>query len=153
MNAPSRAAVKRRVRDSVLLISPEKEDGDSLSDILSHLGVSVDFAFDWRTAESALRREIYGVVITERNLPDGNWADVLNGIQQVSRVPLLIVVSRFADEYLWAEVLNRCGFDVLAKPFVRDEVIRVVDHALNTLEPVFLTAIPADGSFGSSGPR
>jgi hypothetical protein len=27
-------------------------------------------------------------------------------------------------------VLNRCGFDVLAKPFVNDEVSRVVAHAL-----------------------
>jgi len=43
--------------------------------------------------------------------------------------PLLIVTSRLADERLWPEVLNVGGWDVLAKPFDRKEVIRVVESA------------------------
>jgi DNA-binding response OmpR family regulator len=43
--------------------------------------------------------------------------------------PDLIVASRLADEYLWAEVLNLGGYDVLAKPFNAEEVRRVVGLA------------------------
>ena len=43
--------------------------------------------------------------------------------------PLLIVTSRFADERLWAEALNVGAYDVLAKPFERDEVNRVLTSA------------------------
>jgi FixJ family two-component response regulator len=43
--------------------------------------------------------------------------------------PLLIVTSRLADERLWAEALNLGAWDVLAKPFEQDEVIRIVSVA------------------------
>jgi DNA-binding response OmpR family regulator len=43
--------------------------------------------------------------------------------------PLLLVVSKHADENLWAEVLNLGGYDVLLKPFERAEVVRVVGMA------------------------
>jgi DNA-binding response OmpR family regulator len=35
-----------------------------------------------------------------------------------------------ADEYLWAEVLNLGGYDLLAKPFRDPEVKRVLAAAL-----------------------
>jgi hypothetical protein len=35
------------------------------------------------------------------------------------------VFSRLADEYLWAEVLQLGGYDVLLKPFEEEEVARV----------------------------
>ena len=37
--------------------------------------------------------------------------------------------TRTADEHLWAEVLNLGGYDVLAEPFERDEMVRVVTSA------------------------
>ena len=79
-----------------------------------------------------IHSHVLSVVVTESELPDGTWRDVLSALDQVPNPPLLIVVSRLADERLWAEVLNLCGFDVLAKPFARDEVIRVIGHALDT---------------------
>jgi CheY-like chemotaxis protein len=36
--------------------------------------------------------------------------------------PMLIVTSRLADDYLWAEALNLGAYDVLAKPFDASEV-------------------------------
>jgi nucleotide-binding universal stress UspA family protein len=42
----------------------------------------------------------------------------------------MLVVSRHADERLWAEVLNLGGFDVLTLPFDRDELGRVLSSAL-----------------------
>jgi FixJ family two-component response regulator len=39
------------------------------------------------------------------------------------------VTSRLADEYLWAEVLNLGGYDVLAKPLDKQEVSRTLNLA------------------------
>jgi hypothetical protein len=50
-------------------------------------------------------------------------------LQGQARPPNLIVSSRLADDRLWAEVLNLGGYDVLARPFNRVEVIRVVQAA------------------------
>jgi DNA-binding response OmpR family regulator len=41
----------------------------------------------------------------------------------------VIVVSRTAGEALRAEVLNLGGYDLLAKPFVTEEVARILREA------------------------
>ena len=54
---------------------------------------------------------------------------MLDHISLLPDPPLLIVTSRLADERLWAEALNLGAWDVLAKPFDADEVIRIVSIA------------------------
>jgi hypothetical protein len=41
-----------------------------------------------------------------------------------------------ADERLWAEVLNLCGYDVLATPFHADEVLCSISSAGATGETI-----------------
>lgn len=43
--------------------------------------------------------------------------------------PVLVVTARFADEYVWTEVLSLGGHDVLAKPFQAAEVQWVLESA------------------------
>ena len=40
--------------------------------------------------------------------------------------PSLVVTSRLADERLWAEVLNLGAYDLLARPFNKNELTRTV---------------------------
>ena len=42
-----------------------------------------------------------------------NWKKVLSDLRRFAHPPQLIVTSRTADDYLWAEVLNIGGYDVL----------------------------------------
>lgn len=69
------------------------------------------------------------VIITSYALPDGGWKDVLNYLGQDESAPRIIVAARFADERLWAEVLNRGGFDLLPQPFELGSVARTVESA------------------------
>jgi DNA-binding NtrC family response regulator len=69
------------------------------------------------------------VIFCERDLPDGNWRDLLAAAGRSERPPNVIVASRLADDYLWAEVLNLGGYDVLAKPLDRCEVIHALTSA------------------------
>ncbi len=69
------------------------------------------------------------VIVCERDLPDGDWKDILEAASRMDDPPPLIVTSRLADDRLWAEVLNLGGYDVLAKPLDRSEVHRVVTLA------------------------
>jgi hypothetical protein len=107
------------------LISPEPEDQILLPEILHHPH------WEWHTSEGRrhglglLNNHEVAVVICERYERDGCWRDVLEGTQKVPAPPSLIVCSRLADDYLWADVLNLGGYDVLVKPFDREEVLRV----------------------------
>jgi len=68
-------------------------------------------------------------VICERDVPDTDWKQALTQLAELADSPLLIVTSRWADDYLWAEVLNLGGYDVLMKPFDQTEVVRVISLA------------------------
>jgi DNA-binding response OmpR family regulator len=80
------------------------------------------------TCRTGIRRLEKGVdaVFCECSLPDGGWKDILNRIAFMVTQPKLVVTSRLADAYLWSEVINLGGFDVLAKPLIETEVLQVL---------------------------
>jgi len=81
-------------------------------------------------ALSVLRRFHPWVVVCEQVLADGDWRDLLKDLQSEQQMPPpLIVLSKRADDRLWAEVLNLGGYDLLIKPFAAMEVSRVVKMA------------------------
>jgi DNA-binding response OmpR family regulator len=88
-----------------------------------------------RGASHLLHRGRISIVICESNLPDGTWRDMMNCVGTSSEKPILIVTSRCADEYLWAEVLNLGGFDVVAKPFNMEELRHVLETVCLGLAP------------------
>lgn len=122
-------SVKQRHTPSLLVVSPYSEDGPCLQSILGDRGWTIYSETGPATAVRLLRRVRIPIVLCERDLASENWIPVFEQSRETANPPLMIVASRTADNYLWAEVLNLGGFDVLAKPFSRDEVRRVLDHA------------------------
>lgn len=82
-----------------------------------------------RSAVSALAKEGPHIVLCEKDLGNESWRDLLNQMTHLPDPPSLIVASRLADEYLWAEALNLGAYDVLAAPFDPAEVVRVLSSA------------------------
>ena len=66
------------------------------------------------------------VVFCDADRAPGEWKRVLAELSSLPRPPMVIVVSRLADNRLWSEALNLGAWDVLAKPFDRMEVFRSV---------------------------
>src|SRR6516164_5189102 len=90
----------------ILSISPEEEDHAALFQILDKLPFRVTTARTCLAAAACLGLDQFGIILCECKLPDGNWTEILNRIEDVAGQPLLIVTSRVADVSLWAEVLN-----------------------------------------------
>jgi DNA-binding NtrC family response regulator len=114
---------------NVIAILPSPEDQSSLKEIFRHSKWNLQHVEALGHARLSIDEPSAGVVISDERLPDGSWRDVLGELRCRSVEPLLIVVSRLADERLWADVLNRGGFDVLATPFEAQEVTRSVSLA------------------------
>ncbi len=102
---------------SALLISAREQDHEFLRGIFQQNGWTLLSAHSLGPAASLLRNNEPAIIITEKDLPVGTWKDVLAIVHLLSTRPLVIVVSRLADDYLWAEALNLGAYDVLAKPF------------------------------------
>lgn len=115
----------------VLSISPFSEDHLRLKEVLggSDLVCVLERSDTLRAAAAVLRRQQFAVVICEYDLLPGSWQDVLAMISELPFPSSLIVTSRLADERKWAESLNLGAYDLLAKPFDKDEVYRAVSAA------------------------
>jgi FixJ family two-component response regulator len=91
------------------------------------------------------------VVICEQVLPDGTWKDILGVTETLYSPPSVVVVSRLADDDLWAEVLTEGGYDSLAKPLDPEELRHVVEmgaaHAAVLRKPD-----PSEGGSGGMAP-
>ncbi|HUI57453.1 MAG TPA: hypothetical protein VLY04_20895 [Bryobacteraceae bacterium] len=83
----------------------------------------------WQAALALIKRGLIHVVLCAQDLPDGSWRDLAAAAATMDEPPALIVVSRLADERLWAEVLNLGGYDLLAAPLVQSELARSLDLA------------------------
>jgi DNA-binding NtrC family response regulator len=131
----------------IVLVSPEPSEHDSLNGILQRGKCRLHCLQSCREAVSFLSDHPAGVVITNANLPDGTWKDLLNQTMQLPNAPNLIIASRLADEHLWAEVLNMGGYDLLLMPYDADEAIRIITQAWQNWErrgtATAPTALPA----------
>jgi DNA-binding response OmpR family regulator len=129
-----------------LFISPTAEDDAALRHITSSLSWEVSTAATCNEARDQLRQARVSAIICESVLADGTWKDILHHIAESASPPRLIVTSRLADEYLWAEVLNLGGYDVLAEPFSEREVC----HVLMTISLCQVNLAPAARTAGAA---
>jgi len=142
-----RAGLPKHERSpQILLISPVRDDHEALRCILNELH-PIGGASTCREAVAFLCQYRVPVIFCECDLPDGTWRDILSYTAELTNPPALIVTSRLADEYLWAEVLNMGGYDVLAKPFHEREV----RHALAGALRLTANATPRVFTAGAAG--
>jgi len=125
------------MKSGVLFVSPHTEDAHFLSQILGTLTVELEHVADLGEARNKLREEGFPVVLTDADLPDGAWSDVLDLVQQVTPAAKVIVTNRFADARLWVDALSRGVFDILAQPFYPTEVRRILANACAIRAPGF----------------
>lgn len=114
---------------TVLSVTPSVEAQNRLSHIFGHTNWKLETAATCYDALRRLREMHPAVVVCEHKLPDGGWQDLLNGVLEMPTPPNVIVTAPDADDLLWSDVLNRGGYDVLARPFDRAEVVRIISLA------------------------
>ncbi len=113
----------------VLFISPDRSDAMALVRMLAPASVRLDHSLSVRDAQGQLQKRSYGAILTEAQLPDGDWTDVLSLAHGLPLAPAVIVTHRVTDDRFWAEVLNLGAYDLLVQPFDASEVQRILAHA------------------------
>ncbi len=121
----------------ILYVDPNARDRAALEQILVRSEGPAGPPSTWElesrsTAQSAffaLRQRRIPILLFDTENHTGSWREMLDLLYFLDHPPMLIVTSRLADERLWAEALNLGAYDVLAKPYDRHEVTRVVNTA------------------------
>ena len=103
---PPRAFAVLENGAQIVLISPFQSEAQSLQRILGRSHMTASWHPTHEAALVFLREQLVGVVISDAEVPDGSWKDLLKSLSDFEPSPNLIVSSRLADDRLWAEVLN-----------------------------------------------
>jgi DNA-binding NtrC family response regulator len=117
------------MRFRILFISGCSDDARRLSRMLRPLQFELHHATNLQEARDMLRKSAYRLILTEANLTDGAWLDVVQTADRHSADLPVIVTDPQADARLWSEVLNRGGYDLLTQPFYAPEVRRILENA------------------------
>lgn len=112
------------------LLIMSKERSAPLVKHLEACGTNLVLVSDCRAAEEALAAGTrIHVVLTEEQLPDGDWRYVLTRISETMTGTQVIVCARLGDTQLWCEVIQNGAYDLLAEPYDQNEVRRIVESA------------------------
>ena len=113
--------------DSVLFVSPYPQDAQSLALMLADISLPLEHAKCLKDASSKLETKGFEVILSEADLEDGDWKDALRMARSAGAE--LVVTHPWADAVFWAEAINVGAYDVLAQPFQKTEVRRVLTSA------------------------
>lgn len=127
--APRRPIENLFERTMVLAVGGDREELEQLQHLFNRSSWTLQGLGTLADAEKWLGRNTVPVVLCASRLPDGDWKGMLRVTEQTDPSPNLVVVSRHADDRLWAEVLNLGGYDVLPLPAQASEMFRTLSAA------------------------
>jgi DNA-binding response OmpR family regulator len=81
------------------------------------------------------------VILCDRDLPETEWREAVLTLAALPHRPIVILLSKVADEYSWSEVFRMGGSDILAKPLRSDDVRRAIKLALSYWRSEAATAV------------
>jgi FixJ family two-component response regulator len=84
------------------------------------------FADTCDQARAALDQLKAPVILYDRDLAGGDWREVVQALASSPHRTCVILISRVVDDYLWNEVAQKGGYDVLLKPLREEDVVRAV---------------------------
>ena len=117
----------KRVR--VLAVMPYDRERNTLFEIAKQSNWHLEFAATCESAVNLLRAQQFAVILCDRDLPGCEWRDAMQALVANARGACVILTSPVNDDYLWQEVIQRGGYDVLTRPLQQQRVLRTVELA------------------------
>ncbi len=115
---------------TILVVDDERSMRDFLRIALSRPGHQVTLADGPESAAAAIAATEFDVVVTDLRMQGGTGLDVLDAARERNPDTQVIVVTAFATPETAIAAMKRGAYDYLTKPFKVEEVIVVVERAL-----------------------
>lgn len=114
---------------AVLIAGGNSDDQRAMQDLLRGSRWRTVVATEWGEALAVVQGSAIPVVLCDRDLPGAEWQQGIASLHRAGVHPEVILLSSVADPYLWNELVQAGGFDVLARPFHRDEALAMIEFA------------------------
>ena len=123
------ASGPHRPRVTIVSILLDEQDRSLIADVCYQNQWDVFFAKTCAEARQVSEQIKPHIILLDRDLADGDWRDSLSACASSSAGACTMLISRFADDSLWNEVVRNGGYDVLPKPLREETVLQAVKFA------------------------
>jgi DNA-binding NtrC family response regulator len=113
----------------VVSINPDSTACARLRAVLRHTNWIFHCFPDLPQALRFLDGHFAPVIVCARQLPSGNWEDLLVALKRFPVPPKVLVYTAECDDAFWMRVLHSGGFHVLLAPFDREVALRLISLA------------------------
>ncbi|MFA5073251.1 MAG: sigma-54 dependent transcriptional regulator [Nitrospirota bacterium] len=115
----------------VLVIDDDETVRDVLQSFLSGKGFEVTLAPDGQTGIDLVRENSFDLILTDLVMPGIGGIDILKQLSESNiKIPVLVITA-FATVQNAVEAMKLGAFDYVTKPFNLDEIMIVINKALN----------------------
>ncbi len=118
----------------VLIVEDESLIRWSLRQKFQERGYVVDEAETGAAAGRLLESTEYDLVMLDHRLPDTTGLDILRRLRAGDQDAVVIMITAFSNVEDAVEAIKLGACDYIAKPFQMDQLLRVVDKALETTQ-------------------
>lgn len=120
---------RQHPRIRVLAVGMSAEETNTLKAVAVAESWNEEFADSLETAIDVLADREVPLILLDRDGCGVDWRTALEGLALAAHGSCILLISRVNDEYLWQEVVQRRGFDVISKPFSKDQLLHDVNRA------------------------
>ncbi len=115
----------------ILVVDDERSLREMLSVLLRRSGHVVTVAEGQTAAATELAQDPpFDLVITDLSMPDGSGMGVLNAARARDEATQVIMITAYATTAQAVEAMRQGAYDYIQKPFKNNELIAVVEKAL-----------------------
>ncbi|MDR0735104.1 MAG: hybrid sensor histidine kinase/response regulator [Elusimicrobiota bacterium] len=124
---------KEKEEVKILVVDDDDNLRSTLSELLELEGYAVVQALSAARCLELVRKDFFGVILMDYNLPDGTGLDAVREIRKINTRSQIIMITAYASLNTVVEALQESVYDFLIKPVNFDYLKRAVRMALEKL--------------------
>ncbi len=118
----------------ILIIDDDMDMCNLLSRFLQRKGFETDMAFTGAKGLAKFKASNFHLVLCDFRLGDMDGRSVLTELKKINPQAAVIIITGYSDIKMAVDVMRQGAFDYITKPLIPEEVLNVINKALN--EPI-----------------
>jgi len=142
----------------ILVIDDDMDICNLLDRFLSKHGYAVKTAYNPSAAFGLIKNTTFDLVLSDFRLGHSDGREILKAVKEKDPTTQVIIITGYSDVKIAVDVIKMGAFDYITKPLLPDEILMLVDKALNKTddvrsgkESISGQSTPAKGINGSTG--
>ena len=119
----------------IFIIDDDMDMCQLLSNFLKRKGYSTSFATSGKKGLEAVKENNFDLVLCDFRLGDMDGKEVLQQIKAISPSMPVIILTGYSEVKMAVEVMRLGAFDYVTKPLVPEEIIKMINKALDQDAP------------------